>query len=101
MSLIDVASAALVVTGLFFFVAGTFGLLRFPDVYTRLHAITKADNVGLGFFVVGLGVGATDWREVVALLLIWLFVVLASTTSAHLIAGAAKSAGIEPWKEEG
>lgn len=100
MSLLDVISATLVVTGLFFFVAGTFGLLRFPDVYTRLHALTKADNVGLGFLVVGLGVGATDWREIVALVLIWSLVVVASTTSAHLIAGAARSAGIEPWKED-
>ena len=42
-----------VVAGAFFFLAGTVGLLRFPDSLTRLHALTKADNLGLGLVVVG------------------------------------------------
>ena len=40
--------------GIFFFLAGTVGLLRFPDTLTRLHALTKADNLGLGLIVLGL-----------------------------------------------
>ena len=43
-----------VVAGAFFFLAGTVGLLRFPDSFTRLHALTKADNLGLGLVVLGL-----------------------------------------------
>jgi len=39
--------------GAFFFLAGTVGLLRFPDALSRLHALTKADNLGLGL-VLGL-----------------------------------------------
>jgi len=42
------ASALLLLVGAFFFFAGTVALLRFPDVYTRLHALAKADNLGLG-----------------------------------------------------
>ena len=49
MTLTDYATACLLILGGIFFLAGTVGLLRFPDVYTRLHALTKADNVGLGF----------------------------------------------------
>ena len=42
---------ACMVLGALFFLAGTVGLLRFPDVHARLHALTKADNVGLGFLL--------------------------------------------------
>lgn len=47
-------SSALLLSGAFFFFAGTVGLLRFPDAYTRLHALTKADNLGLGLTAAGL-----------------------------------------------
>ena len=62
MILSDYLSAVLLIAGAVFFLAGTLGLLRFPDVYTRLHALTKADNVGLGLMVVGLAVQAESWR---------------------------------------
>ena len=52
MSALDVLTALLLAAALFFFVAGTIGLLRFPDLYSRLHALTKADNAGLGLTVV-------------------------------------------------
>lgn len=51
-------SGLLLVTGAGFYLAGTVGLMRFPDVYTRLHALTKADNLGLGFVVLGLALQA-------------------------------------------
>jgi multicomponent Na+:H+ antiporter subunit G len=46
--LVDLFSYVAIVAGAFFFLAGTVGLLRFPDTLTRLHALTKADNLGLG-----------------------------------------------------
>ncbi len=49
MSLIELASTVLLAVSLFFFTAGTIGLVRLPDLHSRLHALTKADNVGLGF----------------------------------------------------
>jgi len=51
---LDVVTIAGVSAGAFFFLAGTVGLLRFPDTLTRLHALTKADNLGLGLVVLGL-----------------------------------------------
>jgi len=54
MMLGDSLTVILLIAGSVFFLAGTLGLLRFPDVYTRLHALTKADNVGLGLMVAGL-----------------------------------------------
>ena len=43
-----------ILTGSLFFLGGTIGLLRFPDVYARLHALTKADNTGLSLIILGL-----------------------------------------------
>ncbi|MEX1198965.1 MAG: monovalent cation/H(+) antiporter subunit G [Pseudohongiellaceae bacterium] len=72
--------------GLFFFVTGSLGLLRFPDTYTRLHAVTKADNVGLGLLVAGLSLHSLEWQSTALMLLIWLFVMASGATSAQLLA---------------
>lgn len=98
MTPINLLSSILLFTGGAFFLAGTLGLLRFPDVYTRLHALTKADNVGLGLVVAGLAVQAQSWVIVGKLMLIWAFVMLASATTSHLIARRALQRGIKPWK---
>ena len=52
--LLDVLSVLAIAAGMVFYLAGTVGLLRFPDAYTRLHALTKADNLGLALVVLGL-----------------------------------------------
>lgn len=92
-------SLILTLIGAFFFVAGTVGLLRFPDVYTRLHALTKADNLGLGFMVLGLALQAWSWWVVVKLLLIWVLVLTASTVACHEVARTAVQMGVRPWKK--
>ena len=95
----EILTSLLLIAGAIFFFAGTVGLLRFPDVYTRLHALTKADNVGLGLMVAGLSLQAESWTVVGKLLLIWLLVLLASASVAHLVAKAAQQKGIELWKQ--
>jgi multicomponent Na+:H+ antiporter subunit G len=97
MSATDWLSAGLVSAGTVFFVAGTIGLLRFPDVYSRLHALGKADNLGLGLLVIGLAIGADRLLDVVHLLLIWLLVLVSSATTSHLIARNALKRGVSPW----
>jgi multicomponent Na+:H+ antiporter subunit G len=86
MTLIAWLSVALMLAGAFFFVAGTVGLMRLPDRLSRLHAITKADNAGLGLLVLGLLMQAPGFLTGIKLMLIWLFVLAASATGAHLIA---------------
>lgn len=98
MSVTEIITSVLLIAGAVFFFAGTVGLLRFPDVYTRLHALTKADNVGLGLVVIGLTLQAESWALAGKLLLIWLLVLLAGASVAHLVAGAAQQRGIKPWK---
>jgi len=99
LSVIELLSALLLLAGALFFFAGTVGLLRFPDVYTRLHALTKADNVGLGLIVVGLALLADSWAVVIKLLLIWLLVMVAGASVSYLIANGALKRGIRPWKQ--
>ncbi|MBL4574519.1 MAG: monovalent cation/H(+) antiporter subunit G [Opitutaceae bacterium] len=95
----DLLSTVLLIAGGIFFLAGTLGLLRFPDVYTRLHALTKADNVGLGLVVAGLALQAESLATAGKLLLIWLLVLLAGASVAHLVAATARQRGIKLWKQ--
>jgi len=98
MTIAELVSVVLIAAGAGFFLAGTVGLLRFPDVYTRLHALTKADNVGLGLIVAGLVLQAPNWVVAGKLMLIWLLVLVASASSCHLVARAALNKGVIPWK---
>lgn len=88
--MIDFLSSALLVSGLFFFLAGSIGLLRLPDLYSRLHALTKADNLGLGLLIAGLAMNYAEPLVVLKMLLVWLAVLAASAASAHLIARQAR-----------
>lgn len=95
--MLDIIAVVLLSAGAAFFVAGTIGLLRFPDLYTRLHALTKADNVGLGLIVLGLAMQSASIAAALKLIVIWLLVLLASSSAGHLIARAALRNGIRPW----
>ncbi|HEX7838116.1 MAG TPA: monovalent cation/H(+) antiporter subunit G [Kofleriaceae bacterium] len=98
MTIRDIASSALWIAGASFFLAGTVGLLRFPDVYTRLHALAKADNLGLGLVTAGLVLQAENAAVALKLVLIWALVLLSSSISCQLIARSARSAGVPPWR---
>jgi multicomponent Na+:H+ antiporter subunit G len=93
-SVADVATAILILAGVAFFLAGSVGLLRLPDVFARLHALTKADNLGLGLVLAGLACQARDAATVLQLALLWLLVLAASTVSCFLVADAARRAGL-------
>ena len=72
--------------GIAFFVAGSIGVLRLPDLHSRLHALTKADNLGLGLLCAGLALIDGSALNAVKLFLIWVLVLAASAAAAHLIA---------------
>ncbi len=83
-----------VCAGAFFFLAGSVGLLRFPDTLCRLHALTKADNLGLGLIVLGLALQAHGLMAALRLVAIWLLTLLAGAVVTQLVAAAAH--GEEP-----
>ncbi len=98
MVLLELSSGVFLLCGAAFYLAGTVGLLRFPDVYTRLHALTKADNLGLGFITLGLALQAETVASLFKLLLIWPLVLAASATVSYAIARRAERLGIKPWR---
>ena len=89
-SLLNVVSIVAIVAGAIFFLAGTLGLLRFPDTFTRLHALTKADNLGLGLVVLGLLPHADGVVAGLKLLVVWLLVMLAGACASQMVARAAR-----------
>lgn len=76
-----------------FFLAGMVGLLRFPDSLSRLHALTKADNLGLGLVVLGLLPQADGLLAALKLVAVWLLAQLAGATVTQLIARAIRRGG--------
>ena len=81
----DIISIILCLAGAFFFLGGTVGLLRFPDNYSRLHALTKADNLGLGVIVLGLMFTSSALPEIIKMGLIWLLALVGSSSACYFI----------------
>jgi multicomponent Na+:H+ antiporter subunit G len=86
--LLNIFSIVAICAGAFFFLAGTAGLLRFPDALTRLHALTKADNLGLGLVVLGLLPHVNGVLVGVKLIVVWALVLMASAVVSQLIGRA-------------
>jgi multicomponent Na+:H+ antiporter subunit G len=84
--MIDILGFALIMAGIGFFLAGSIGLLRLPDLFSRLHALTKADNLGLGMLCAGLALIDGSAATAAKLFIVWLLVMAASATAAHMMA---------------
>jgi multicomponent Na+:H+ antiporter subunit G len=89
LSMLEALALCLVFAGAAFFLAGSIGLLRLPDLLSRLHALSKADNLGLGLLAAGLALLQGSWLFGAKLLLVWLLVLAGSAVSSHLVARAA------------
>ncbi len=98
----DVLSWISILLGLFFIVVGSIGVLRFPDVYTRLHASGMTDTMGAGLVLVGLSfqsglsLESGAWLITVRLLMIWAFLLFTSPIATHALARAALHGKVEP-----
>jgi multicomponent Na+:H+ antiporter subunit G len=82
----DALTIALAAAGTAFFAGGALGVLRFPELHSRLHALTKADNLGMGLLVAALLPQAGSVPAALKLLLLWIVVLAASTTASYLLA---------------
>ena len=90
---LNLFSVVAISAGSVFFIAGTLGLLRFPDPLSRLHALTKADNVGLGLVVLGLLPLANGVLGALKLVVVWGLVQLSGATVGQLIAQSMRRDG--------
>ena len=92
----DLLSWISILGGLFFIVVGSMGVLRFPDVYTRLHAAGMTDTMGAGLVLVGLSFQEGLTLITVRLLMIWAFLLFTSPIATHALARAALHGKVEP-----
>jgi multicomponent Na+:H+ antiporter subunit G len=90
-----IAALAVVIGAGFGFLAAL-GLVRFPDIYTRIHAASKAGVVGAGFIFLGLALMSLDLAVILRSIIAILFLLMTTPVSAHLLARSAYVARVEP-----
>lgn len=98
---LQVASWVSIVGGLFFLLVGTVGVLRMPDIFTRLHAAGMTDTMGAGLLILGMCFQAGIGLVLVRLIMVYAFLVLTSPIATHALARAAIAGGVEPYQVPG
>jgi multicomponent Na+:H+ antiporter subunit G len=96
----DIIAVIFISIGAVFFVIGTTGLLRMPDLYSRLHPSTKCDTLGACSVMIGLAVYSGATLSTLKLIVIIFFLLISSATCGHAIGRSALKRGIQPWRKE-
>jgi multicomponent Na+:H+ antiporter subunit G len=94
--LLDAASWLCLAGGGFFCVVGAIGMLRMPDVYTRMHAVSVIETLGAGLILLGLLLQAGFTLVAVKLLMLGALIFLSSPTATHALARAAMEGAVAP-----
>ena len=97
---IHALSAVLIVAGSFFVLVGAIGLVRMPDVFTRMHATSVTETAGAGLLLVGLMLQTGFTLLTLKLLFVLLIFLLTAPVATHALAQAALQAGVEPILSE-
>lgn len=84
----EVVAAVLLILGTGLSAISGFGLLRYPDVLSRMHAATKPQVLGLFLVLAGLGFALQTWAVVPVLIVAWLMQLVTAPVSAHLVGRA-------------
>ena len=93
---VDVLTWICILGGLFFIVVGAIGVMRMPDIFTRLHAAGMTDTMGAGLMLIGLTFQAGVTLVAVRLILIWGFLLFTSPIGTYALSRAALKGGVEP-----
>jgi multicomponent Na+:H+ antiporter subunit G len=99
--LLNGLSWALLMGGCFFIVTGGIGLLRLPDVYSRMHASGITDTLGAGLFLGGLMIQGGLSLVTAKLALILVFILFTSPTATYALANALYGGGVRPVNRDG
>lgn len=94
---VETLSWACLIAGSFFCLVGGIGLLRLPDLFTRMHASGVADTLGAGLILLGLALHEGFTLITVKLAFIMIFILFSSPTATHALAQAALAGGLTPW----
>lgn len=90
--------ASLLAAGFFFHAVAALGVLRMPDFYTRLHAVSKAETLGVVLTVAALALSTGLSLTTLKLVFVAVFLFLANPTSTHAVGRAALRTGLTPWQ---
>jgi multicomponent Na+:H+ antiporter subunit G len=96
-AIVEGVGSVLIVTGALFALVGGIGLLRLPDLYSRMHGSGITDTLGATLILLGLTLHSGLSLVTIKLISIWFFLLLTSPTSTHALVRAAISHGIQPW----
>lgn len=100
-TLLSVLGWFLMLTGSFFVLVGAFGMWRFPDFWSRLHAASITDSAGVILMFLGMMVEAGFSLIAVKLVIIGVFLFITGPTSTHAVANAALVSGLRPKEAPG
>ncbi|MBB4065759.1 monovalent cation/H(+) antiporter subunit G [Gellertiella hungarica] len=95
-AILDYATVLLILAGSFFTLAAAIGILRLPDLFTRMHAASKAGAVGAGLLLIAAGIHTGDAGLAARAVAGFFFLILTSPVSAHLLARAFIVTGNRP-----
>jgi multicomponent Na+:H+ antiporter subunit G len=93
----EIIASVLVAGGAFFMVVATIGLLRLPDLYTRMHAVSKAGALGAGLLLIGVAVHFNHLSFTTRTVAVIFFILLTAPVASHLIGRASYLAGVPLW----
>lgn len=96
--MIDILTSLTWIAGAGFALLAAFGVLRMPDVFTRMQASTKASTLGLGCLLIGAALQLGDFASVIRAVSIVAFILLTTPVAAHVIARAAYLAEVPLWE---
>lgn len=94
----DYIAGILIIIGAFFAFIATVGIIRLPDVYSRMHSASKAGTVGSGLMMIALAVTASDLATAIRAIAGVLFFIMTAPIAAHLLAQAAYKTGYRLWE---
>lgn len=97
---VDIASWALILAGSFFTLVGAVGLLRMPDVFTRMHAVSIIDTLGIGLLIAGMILQAGFSLVTLKLLLLATAVFFTWPVVTHALAQVCLQEDIQPTLAE-
>jgi multicomponent Na+:H+ antiporter subunit G len=98
--IIDIASWALILLGSFFTVVGALGLVRMPEIFTRMHAASVIDTLGVGFLILGMGLQAGFTLVTLKLVFLLALFFFTGPVVTHALAQACLHEGVEPMLAE-
>ena len=97
--IVNLISALCLLLGSFLCLSGGIGIIRFPDFYTRMHAVGVTDTLGAGMILIGLMLQTTEGLVVLKLLLILVMTIFISPVASHALAKAAFRNDLAPLSD--